>query len=127
MDMEALRIKGTEDSPQIILDRESNILEISGRSLPEDVNTFYEPVLSWIEEYSRNPLPKTVFDFKLTYFNTASSKVILDILTQFEELIEEGHKVMVRWHYPSDDEDMMEAGEEYADMVEVPFEMVSNK
>ena len=124
--MEALRIKGTEDSPQVILDRESNTLEISGRSLPEDVNTFYEPVLSWIEEYSRNPLPKTVFDFKLTYFNTASSKVILDILTQFEELIEEGHGVMVRWHYPSDDEDMMEAGEEYADMVEVPFEMVSN-
>ncbi len=123
--MEALKIKGTEDSPQVTLDLDANTMEISGRSLPEDVNTFYEPILSWIEEYSRNPLPKTVFDFKLTYFNTASSKVILDILTQFEELMEEGHTVLVRWHYPADDEDMMEAGEEYADMVEVPFEMVS--
>ena len=123
--MEALKIKGTEDSPEVTLDLDANTMEISGRSLPEDVNTFYEPILSWIEEYSRNPLPKTVFDFKLTYFNTASSKVILDILTQFEELMEEGHTVLVRWHYPADDEDMMEAGEEYADMVEVPFEMVS--
>lgn len=123
--MEALKIEGTEDSPQITLDLDANILEISGRSLPEDVNTFYEPVLSWIEEYSKSPLPSTIFNFKLTYFNTASSKVILDILTQFEEMIEDGHKVLVRWQFPDEDEDMQEAGEEYADMVDVPFEMVA--
>ena len=123
--MEELIIEGTEDSPQITLDLNANILEISGRSLPEDVNTFYEPILSWIEEYSKNPLPSTTFNFKLTYFNTASSKVILDILTEFEEMIEEGHKVLVRWYFPDEDEDMQEAGEEYADMVDVPFEMVS--
>ena len=123
--MEKLKIESTEDSPQIILDRESNILEISGRSLPEDVNTFYEPMMSWIEEYAKDPIDVTVFSFKLTYFNTASSKIILDILTHFEEMIEEGHEVMVRWHYPEEDEDMLEAGEEYSEMVDVPFEMVS--
>ena len=123
--MEALKIAGTEDSPDINLDLNSNVLELAGRSLPEDVNTFYEPVLSWIEDYSKSPLPSTVFNFKLTYFNTASSKIILDILTQFEEMIEDGHNVLVRWHFPEEDEDMQEAGEEYADMVDVPFEMVS--
>jgi len=123
--MEILKIESTEDNPQIVLDRESDILEISGRSLPEDVNTFYEPMMSWIEDYAKDPLDTTVFNFKLTYFNTASSKIILDILTQFEEMIEEGHQVMVRWHYPEEDEDMMEAGEEYSEMVDVPFEMVS--
>ncbi len=123
--MEILKIESTEDNPQIVLDRESNIMEISGRSLPEDVNTFYEPMMSWIEEYTKDPLDVTVFNFKLTYFNTASSKIILDILTQFEEMIEEGHQVMVRWHFPEEDEDMKEAGEEYSEMVDVPFEMVS--
>ena len=123
--MEIIKIESTEDNPQIVLDRESNILEISGRSLPEDVNTFYEPMISWIEEYAKDPLDITVFNFKLTYFNTASSKIILDILTHFEEMIEEGHQVMVRWHYPEEDEDMLEAGEEYSEMVDVPFEMVS--
>ncbi len=123
--MELLKIESSEDNPRIVLDRESNILEISGRSLPEDVNTFYEPMMSWIEEYAKDPLDTTVFNFKLTYFNTASSKIILDILTQFEEMIEEGHQVMVRWHYPEEDEDLMEAGEEYSEMVDVPFEMVS--
>ena len=122
--MEALKKAGTEDSPEIILDSEANHMELSGRSLPEDVVTFYEPVLSWIEEYSKNPLENTVFNFKLSYFNTASSKVILDILTLFEEMVEESHHVLVRWHFADDDEDMQEAGEEYADMVDVPFEMV---
>jgi hypothetical protein len=64
--MEILKIESTEDSPQIVLDRESNILEISGRSLPEDVNTFYEPTMSWIEEYAKDPLDVTVFSFKFT-------------------------------------------------------------
>ena len=123
--MDILKMEGTEDCPQIVLDKESGILEISGRSLPEDVNTFYEPVMSWIEDYAKDPLDLTVFNFKLNYFNTASSKIILDILTRFEEMIEEGQKVMVRWHYPEEDEDMMEAGEEYSEMVDVPFEMVS--
>jgi hypothetical protein len=122
--MEALKKAGTENSPEIILDREANNMELSGRSLPEDVITFYEPVISWIEEYSKNPLENTVFNFKLSYFNTASSKVILDILTLFEEMIEEGRHVLVRWHFADDDEDMQEAGEEYSDMVDVPFEIV---
>jgi len=123
--METLIIERTEDSPQVIFDKEKGLFEISGRSLPEDVNTFYEPVLSWLEEYIKNPASKTIFDFRLTYFNTASSKVILDILTMFEEMIEEGHELLVRWYYSKDDEDMLEAGEEYAEMVEVPFEMVN--
>jgi hypothetical protein len=123
--METLKIQGTEDSPQVLLDSGENIFELSGRSLPEDVNTFYEPVLSWIEEYAKSPQENTIFNFRLTYFNTASSKVILDILSQFEEMIEDGHKVLVKWHFPDEDEDMQEAGEEYAEMVDVPFEMVS--
>ena len=122
--MESLKIDSTEDSPQVTLDKESNTLEISGRALPEDVNTFYEPMMNWIEEYTREPLYITVFSFKLTYFNTASSKIILDVLTRFEEMVEDGHKVMVRWYYPEEDEGMKEAGEEYAEMVDIPFEMV---
>jgi hypothetical protein len=123
--MEPLKINKTEDTPQIILDVDNGLFEIAGRSLPEDVNTFYEPILSWIKEYARNPAPKTVFNFRFTYFNTASSKVILDILTMFEEMIEEGYDILVRWYYPKEDEDMQEAGEEYSEMIDIPFEIIS--
>jgi hypothetical protein len=122
--METIKIQGTEDTPKIILDAENEMMEISGRSLPEDVSAFYEPVLNWLNEYAENPNKKTIFNFKLTYFNTASSKLLLDILMKLEEMHENGNDVLIRWHYPEDDEDMEEAGEEYADIVDVPFEQV---
>jgi len=122
--METIKIAGTEDTPTVILDSENEILEISGRSLPEDVGTFYDPILNWLDEYSQNANEKTVFNFKLVYFNTASSKLLLDILMKLEEMQEAGKDVKVVWHYPEDDEDMQEAGEEYADIVDVPFKQV---
>ena len=123
--METIKIQGTEDTPKVILDKEKDILEISGRSLPEDVASFYEPVLTWLDEYAQDPNPKTIFNFKLVYFNTASSKLLLDILMKLEEIHEAGNDVLIKWHFPEDDEDMEEAGEEYADIVDVPFEQVS--
>src|SRR5512133_172563 len=122
--METVKIQGTEDTPKIMLDKENDIFEISGRSLPEDVSSFYEPVLNWLNEYAETPNAKTVFNFKLTYFNTASSKLLLDILMKLEEMHEKGQNVLIKWHYPEDDEDMAEAGEEYSDIVDVPFEQV---
>jgi hypothetical protein len=123
--MEIIKIKGTDDTPNIILDKDSGIFEISGRSLPEDVTTFYEPVLNWLDDYQEEAIDKTVFAFKLVYFNTASSKLILDILMKLEEMHEDGKEVLIKWYFPEDDEDMEEAGEEYADIVDVPFEQVS--
>jgi len=125
--MRVIKIKGTDDTPKVILDanHENPMFEISGRSLPEDVVAFYDPILEWLDEYAETPLPKTVFDFKLEYFNTASSKLLLDVLLKLEDMHDDGHDVLVRWHYPDDDEDMEEAGQEYADIVEVPFEQVS--
>ncbi|NOQ24725.1 MAG: DUF1987 domain-containing protein [Bacteroidales bacterium] len=123
--MEVIKIKGTDDTPTIILDKDGEIFEISGRSLPEDVTTFYEPVLNWLDDYQEEANDNTTFSFKLVYFNTASSKLILDILMKLEEMHEDGKEVLIKWFFPEDDEDMEEAGEEYADIVEVPFEQIS--
>lgn len=123
--MEVIKILGTDDTPNVILDAASEIFEISGRSLPEDVTSFYEPILTWLDEYADSANEKTVFTFKLVYFNTASSKLLLDILMKLEELYENGKDILIKWYFPDDDEDMEEAGEEYADIVDVPFEMVS--
>jgi hypothetical protein len=122
--MEKIIIKGTDDTPAVILDADSNKFELSGRSLPEDVSAFYAPILSWIDNYASSPNVKTIFDFKLSYFNTASSKIILDIMLKLEEMHQDGKEVLINWYYPSDDEDMLEAGEEYSEIVEIPFEKI---
>jgi len=122
--MEVINIKGTDDTPNVILDKDKGHFEISGRSLPEDVNMFYTPILDWIDGYAESPNDTTEFVFKLEYFNTASSKVILDILLKFEEIVENGNKVVIKWHYHEEEEDMLEAGEEYADIVDIAFDYV---
>jgi hypothetical protein len=116
--MEILNLEGAEDTPKIILDKTNGIFEISGRSLPEDCAEFYKPILEWIAKYGSNPNPKTNFAFKLEYFNTASSKLILDILSKLEDI----PGMSVSWYYDEDDEDMQEAGEEFSELVEIPFE-----
>ncbi|WP_224998208.1 DUF1987 domain-containing protein [Cesiribacter sp. SM1] len=116
--MQIINLEGTEDTPKIILDKSNGIFEISGRSLPEDSAEFYQPVLDWLDDYKSSPNPSTEFVFKLEYFNTASSKLILDLLSQLEEV----GGVTVHWYYHEDDEDMQEAGEEFSELVEVPFE-----
>ena len=122
--MNPIIISATEDTPGIRLDAANDVFELSGRSLPEDVVKFYKPILDWLDEYAQSPNANTVFNFKLSYFNTASSKIILDILMKLEGMHDAGKKITIKWHYPSDDEDMMEAGEEYADIVSIPIEMV---
>jgi hypothetical protein len=122
--MEVIKILGTDDTPSVTLDAANSNFEIAGRSLPEDVAAFYKPILEWIDKYVQGPNAKTVFNFKLIYFNTASSKMLLDILMKLEDLHTSGKEVLVKWHYPEDDEDMKEAGEEYADIVDVPFEQI---
>ena len=123
--MEPLKLESTDDSPFILLDKENNQFEISGKSLPEDVVDFYQPVLKWLETYRSDPNTNTIFNIKLIYFNTASSKLILDILMIFEEMVEEGHSILIKWFSLQSDEDMQEAGKEYEEMVEVPFEHLS--
>ena len=124
MNMKNLNIMPTDESPKVHFDNESGTFELIGKSLPEDVSTFYEPVLEWLEKYKKQPAVETTFIMKLTYFNTASSKLLLDILMILEEIHEKGNKVLVKWYYPDYDEDMKDAGEEYNDMVEVPFEHI---
>ena len=123
--MAALRIEASDDTPLVILDKEKQLFEISGKSMPEDVIDFYQPVLDWLKNYQLEPLEKTEFNFKLIYFNTASSKLILDVLMLYEEIAEAGNDVTIKWHSLESDEDMQEAGQEYADMVDLEFEFLT--
>jgi hypothetical protein len=123
--METLIIKGTEDTPDVVFDIEKNIFEISGRSLPEDVVTFYQPVMEWLNELEKTPMDTFILDIKLDYFNTASSKLILDIFLKLDVLFSEGKDIKVRWYYSELDEDLGEAGEEYSELVDIPFDLIA--
>ena len=119
----------TETTPEIILDNTKNIYSISGRSLPHDAKSFYEPVIIWLDELSKHPdKDKTIyFKIKLEYYNTSSAKMLLDIFEKLEYINKSGRKVIIEWNYADDDEDMLEAGERYSKLVNIKFEMKEYK
>lgn len=122
--MEALILKATDDTPDVNFDSIKGFFEISGKSMPEDVSMFYDPILIWLDKYAESPNNTTVLNVKMDYFNTASSKLLLDVLLKFEEIHQQGNAVLIKWYYFKTDEEMKDAGEEYADIIDVPFEYI---
>ena len=121
--MSNLIINDSIKTPTIVFDI-TGILEIKGKSIPENSLEFYRPVFEWLDIYSQSPAPKTELKISLEYFNTSSSKCLLDILRRLETINLSGKSaVKVLWFYDADDEDMMEAGEDYQALVKVPFEL----
>lgn len=125
--MEILSIKGTSQTPEVILDKESGRFQFTGNSLPEDAKGFFEPILSWWDEYVNNPNTETTITFRMMYYNTPSSKLFFQVLKKVEQLAEQGIKATVNWEYADDDPDMKDAGIDYADNLNIPFKFIAYK
>ncbi|MDD3891237.1 MAG: DUF1987 domain-containing protein [Bacteroidales bacterium] len=119
--MELISIEGTPKTPTVSMNPQTGVIEIKGRSIPENSIEFYKPIVDWLEEYSKGTAAKTVVNIHLEYFNTSSSKCILDVFKKLEAL---KNNVIVNWYYEEDDEDMLEAGEDYESIIKVPFKMI---
>ena len=124
--MANLVLDGTPKTPVVNFNAEQGMLELKGRSIPENSIEFYKPLLTWIDEYGNSPKPDTKVNIVLEYFNTSSSKCILDFFKKLEALNATGKtKIMVNWHYEEDDEDMLEAGEDYQAIINLPVNMIA--
>ena len=119
--MEDLKQEGSAKTPVVEFNTSGELL-LKGRSIPENSIEFYKPLIEWIESYSESPNSSTVLNVQLEYFNTSSSKCILDVFKKLESVT--GSEVSVKWYYEEDDEDMLEAGEDYEAIIDLDFEMI---
>ena len=120
--METLIINYSPQTPFIHFDALTGVMQIKGRSIPDQPDDFWGPVLNWFDSYLMNPAQNTTVVIDLEYFNITSSKRILFLLYKLNDLTENGMGVKVEWMYRDTDEDMYEVGQDYAYMVKVPFE-----
>jgi hypothetical protein len=120
--MEHLYVEGTKMTPNVILDSDKKVYSITGSSRPENPLQFYKPIFEWLTNYLEKTEEKMVFEVQLDYFNTSTSKVLLDLFELFEKFAET-KDIHVVWYYQSDDEEMQEAGEELLDLVELSHEI----
>lgn len=61
----------------------------------------------------------------MVYFNTSSSKAILDIIDILEKHHKQGGNIKLFWYYEEDDEDIQESGEEFVEGLTLPNEILS--
>ena len=122
--MEKINIESTPKTPSISFDFEKGFLEIKGRSIPENSIEFYKPIVESLEKYGSKPQGVTTVNIQLEYFNTSSSKCILDVFKKLESIHKNGNQLVINWYYEQDDEDMLEAGEDYQAIINVPFKMI---
>jgi len=125
--MDAYYLEATPKTPKLEFNPDADTFLISGRSIPENSIEFYKPLLDWLDNYVQNPLESTIFEIKLEYFNTSSSKCLVEIFRKLEKIKSQGKSISIDWYYEEEDEDMQESGEDFKQIIKVPFKMVEIK
>lgn len=124
--MRKLIIKETFQTPYISFDCESGKMEIKGYSTSEDPKTFYDPLIEWMKEFEKKPCDSVVVDIEITYYNTSSSKWLLELLAVLNNVYSEKNKeVLINWHYK--DDEIFEAGKDYRSLLEIPFNFIKER
>lgn len=117
--MQDLTYEATHSTPGINFNASEGVLEMYGRSIPENAINLYRPVIDWLDKYMVEPKKETILNFKIEFFNTSSSKFILQILKKLEELNRQDFNVIVNWFY--NDEDILDLAEDYQELVGMKF------
>jgi hypothetical protein len=118
-------VKGSPYYPSVHFNTETGVCEMRGESYMEETYKFYEPLITWINEYIKQKKPLEI-NFRLTYFNTNSSRLILDILDLIKKYKDTGGTVTVNWYYDKKDPDMVEEVEDFTLESGMNINLISN-
>lgn len=124
--MENLLIVSTKRTPEVSFTTDGRFM-LSGRSIPEDPNKFYDQLFAWIYNYCLNPSDTTTVDISLEYFNSGSSKAILEILRALVDVTVKDKQISINWYYEQGDDDILERGEYYESILEVKFNFIETE
>ncbi len=99
--MENITIAGSRGVffiPSIDFNAQTGICEIGGESYLEETAEFYDPLIEWLKRYTKEIRKPITFNIKLTYYNTSSSRYILDFLDVLKLFEESGGNTTVNWY-----------------------------
>ncbi|NOQ23835.1 MAG: DUF1987 domain-containing protein [Bacteroidales bacterium] len=124
--MNSLRIEATTFTPEINFDIDTNTLSFLKVSKPANAFDFYKPVFDFIDLFEKEKIKskivkELIINIQFDYFNTATAKIIYELLEKFKRIEEQGVGIVVNWFYHPDDEDLLEEGEIMSEAVELKF------
>lgn len=134
--MENLFIAPTDVTPKVDFNLTTGVFEFSGVSRPEDVLVFFDTPLDWLQTLTialsedsslASQIPPLKLVFNMSYYNTSSSKYLIQILKSVMHVMDYGVTLTVEWHYEEGDDKMREDGEDLAEAVEMQFEYIEEE
>lgn len=124
--MQQLHLSPTAHTPEVQFDPASGRFSLRGCSIPENADAFFLPLLDLMTGYGQAPRPNTLLHIELSYFNSSTSKYLLDLFRFLEDLHASGRtRVAIEWYHEDGDLDMVEAGEDYRALLEIPVRLVA--
>lgn len=105
----------TVSTPYILIDEERGYMTFEGESFPENVIHFYKEITDWIYDYLKSDFQAFTFDCKLVYFNSSTSKFLLNIFSAMDDAAANGKRVIVNWTCDSHNEIIIECAEAFAE------------
>lgn len=117
----------TGSTPYILIDEDKNYMKFEGKSFHEDVIAFYSDAIKWLEEYLLTDFEAFTFDCALKYFNSSTTKLLLNMLKSMDKAAENGRKVIVNWITTEDNEIIIECAEDFQEELDnLEFNMIFN-
>ena len=122
-------VEPTRITPEINFNTAEGILEFKGRSSPENSIKFFSLINEKLDEYIQNAngVAELKVNFEFDYFNSSSSKCLLDIFRRLIIIKIQGKKVTINWYFEEDDDDMKEAGEDFRDLLDLEFNIIERE
>ena len=108
-----INISATERTPEITMTMEPLYLRLKGESYPEDVSAFYGELINAVDDLTKSPNGNLQVDFEFIYINSSSIKALYRIFEGLENYRKMAHAVKINWKADTDDEIMVELGEDF--------------
>lgn len=105
-------------TPHVLIDEAKGYMLLEGESFPENVISFYQDITQWLYNYLKTDFNAFTFDCKLVYFNSSTSKVLLNMFNAMDKAVSEGKRVIVNWRCSTYNEIIIECAETFADEFE---------
>ncbi|MBN2484593.1 MAG: SiaC family regulatory phosphoprotein [Bacteroidales bacterium] len=96
--MLTFRIEARSTSPEVIIDKEKRVINISGSSTFKNTSWFYSNVLKWAIAFNHQGLKLTTINIRLSKIDENSTKWIILIMKKLSALLQ-GHDIIVNWYY----------------------------
>ncbi|MEA2106562.1 MAG: DUF1987 domain-containing protein [Bacteroidota bacterium] len=128
--MNSLKIEGTTFTPEINFDIDNNTLSFLKVSKPANAIEFYQPVFEFLDNFEKEKVKakvvqELIIDFKFDYFNTATAKILYELLAKFKRIKKQGVDIVIKWFYHEEDEDLLEEGQMMAEAVGLDFKFIT--